>query len=56
MKTIRDNYPETVILIYKDRTIIATNKVSEKVGGKLGLNVTLQPLMKFIQVVKLKEL
>jgi hypothetical protein len=32
-----DNYPETVILIYKDRTIIATNKVGEKAGRQIGI-------------------
>jgi hypothetical protein len=32
-----DNYPETVILIYEDRTIFATNKADEKAGRQVGV-------------------
>jgi hypothetical protein len=32
-----DHYPETVILIYKDRTIIAINKAGEKAGRQIGI-------------------
>jgi hypothetical protein len=36
-----DNYPEPIILIYKDRTIMATNKISEKAGLQIGIKKTL---------------
>jgi hypothetical protein len=39
-----DNYPESVMLIHKDRTIIAANKAGEKAGRQVGIKcATIKP-------------
>jgi hypothetical protein len=39
-----DNYPETVTLVYRDRTVIAINKAGEYAGSKkVGIKCSIVP-------------
>jgi hypothetical protein len=51
-----DNFPETVTLVYKDRTVIAINKVGEQAGRKkVGIKCSTMPPLESHKMCKAND-